>query len=105
MSERNMNDRIVEQLEREPVPQLSPFFATRVESSVRSFERRRTSPVIIIYWFALLVAAIFAIESVASGSGHSLSTLVMVPAGFALWFWRDSLLELATGIAALLFPR
>jgi CubicO group peptidase (beta-lactamase class C family) len=84
-----------ETLGREPQPALSPFFAARVANIARAEEkssRRRSHPILAVYWGLLLVASIWSVgQSLRSDVAYNL-LLALVPAGFALAvYWRQGL--------------
>ena len=95
--------RLREILNREPRPELSPFFSARVMHQVRGQTGvRETTPLALqLYWWIGLTAAIFGLLNLDPKLNLEPLILALVPLGFAGWLYRD---KFVPGILMVLAP-
>ena len=103
----NRDDEWIRQmLAREPRPELSPFFAARVTNELQRREKSRRRPIPLalrLYWLALLGIVVFAIHATAIHFDVTILSLVLVPAGFGVWVYREELGRIFIELAAVMF--
>ena len=88
----------------EPRPELSPFFASRVTNTVKAQSRGRQSHSLMnVYWFLLLAGTIQLTVGLLVGTRAEAILFILVPFGFAIALYWESLLNLASGTMTMLF--
>ena len=106
--EQKKDDRVDAILKRvlteEPRPELSPFFVSRVTNTAKTQSRsRRSHPLMNVYWFLLLAGTIQLTVGLLVGTWAEALLFILVPVGFAIALYWESLLSLASGTMTMLF--
>jgi hypothetical protein len=98
--------RLREALAPEPKPEPGPFFAARTANRILAEKRRRkgrsAAALFRVLGFLLLCAAIGVVTSSSRTFAGDLRTLVLVPAGFGVWMFRQELAREIRGAIELL---